>query len=42
MKVRNFLPYGCGFQARDEQVTQIYHINNSDLCLSGTAELPMV
>jgi len=32
---------GCGFAPRDDEATQIYEISDSDLCLAGTAEIPM-
>jgi seryl-tRNA synthetase len=38
--VRKQIVQGCGFQARGEH-TQIYSIENSDLCLIGTSEIPL-
>lgn len=32
---------GCGFAPRDDEATQIYEVSDSDLCLAGTAEIPM-
>ncbi|CAJ1423665.1 unnamed protein product [Effrenium voratum] len=32
---------GCGFAPRDGEATQIYEVSDSDLCLAGTAEIPM-
>uniref|UniRef100_A0A7S3WQ74 serine--tRNA ligase n=1 Tax=Strombidinopsis acuminata TaxID=141414 RepID=A0A7S3WQ74_9SPIT len=31
----------CGFNPRDGEATQIYKVADSDLCLTGTAEIPM-
>lgn len=39
--VRNQVVAGCGFQPRDDEASQIYEVANSDLCLAGTAEIPL-
>ncbi|PHZ17775.1 serine-tRNA ligase [Rhizopus microsporus ATCC 52813] len=42
--VRTSVAYGCGFQPRSDENSQIYHIqsnNGSQLCLAGTAEIPL-
>lgn len=39
--VRDSVVAGCGFQPRDGEATQIYEISDSDLCLAGTAEIPL-
>lgn len=39
--VRSSVVAGCGFTPRDGEATQIYSIENSDLCLTGTAEIPV-
>ena len=38
--VKPWLLEACGFQPRGE-ATQTYHIANHDLCLTGTAEVPL-
>lgn len=39
--VQKEFAYACGFQPRDEEASQIYNIENTSLCLSGTAEIPL-
>lgn len=39
--VRGPVVAGCGFQPRDGEATQIYSVADSDLCLAGTAEIPL-
>lgn len=43
--VRTNLAYGCGFQPRSGESSQIYDIStkttSDELCLSGTAEIPL-
>lgn len=39
--VRSQVVSGCGFQPRDGEATQIYEVRDTDLCLAGTAEIPM-
>jgi len=39
--VRASVVAGCGFNPRDGEATQIYSVNDSDLCLAGTAEIPL-
>jgi seryl-tRNA synthetase len=39
--VRGTVVAGCGFMPRDGEATQIYAVQDSDLCLAGTAEIPM-
>ncbi|KAI7856442.1 seryl-tRNA synthetase [Circinella umbellata] len=42
--VRTSIAYGCGFQPRAGESSQIYHVqaNEEDaLCLAGTAEIPL-
>lgn len=39
--VRDTLVAGCGFTPRDDEATQIYTVAGTDLCLAGTAEIPL-
>ncbi|KAG0739657.1 hypothetical protein G6F57_005386 [Rhizopus arrhizus] len=41
--VRTSIAYGCGFQPRADEHSQIYDIRSSNepLCLAGTAEIPL-
>ncbi|KAI9489788.1 hypothetical protein BDB00DRAFT_770004 [Zychaea mexicana] len=42
--VRTPIAYGCGFQPRAGESSQIYHVHAHDddaLCLAGTAEIPL-
>ncbi|KAI9268221.1 hypothetical protein BDA99DRAFT_435866 [Phascolomyces articulosus] len=46
--VRTPIAYGCGFQPRAGESSQIYHVRTADeedeedaLCLAGTAEIPL-
>ncbi|KAI8139616.1 hypothetical protein BJV82DRAFT_490153, partial [Fennellomyces sp. T-0311] len=42
--VRTPIAYGCGFQPRAGESSQIYHVHaneNDELCLAGTAEIPL-
>lgn len=40
--VRREVAGGCGFKPRDQNgEQQIYNLENSDLCLTGTAEIPL-
>lgn len=39
--VRASVVGGCGFMPRDGEATQIYEVSDTDLCLAGTAEIPM-
>lgn len=39
--VRDAVVAGCGFMPRDGEATQIYNVADSDLCLVGTAEIPL-
>jgi len=39
--VRSSVVAGCGFAPRDGEATQIYSVENTDLCLTGTAEIPV-
>lgn len=39
--VRSAVVAGCGFQPRDDEATQIYSVADTDLCLAGTAEIPL-
>lgn len=39
--VRSSVVAGCGFTPRDGEATQIYSVADSDLCLAGTAEIPV-
>eukprot|EP00929_Paragymnodinium_shiwhaense_P111802 TRINITY_DN80085_c0_g1_i1.p1 TRINITY_DN80085_c0_g1~~TRINITY_DN80085_c0_g1_i1.p1 ORF type:complete len:552 (+),score=131.13 TRINITY_DN80085_c0_g1_i1:45-1700(+) len=38
--VRSGVVAGCGFRPRDE-ATQIYEVADTDLCMAGTAEIPV-
>ncbi|KAI9300171.1 seryl-tRNA synthetase [Cunninghamella echinulata] len=47
--VRTNIAYGCGFQPRKSEASQIYHVSTAStmhttapkLCLTGTAEIPL-
>jgi len=39
--IRSSVVAGCGFMPRDDEATQIYSVEDSDLCLAGTAEIPL-
>jgi len=39
--VRDQVVAGCGFAPRDGEATQIYAVENSELRLAGTAEIPL-
>lgn len=45
--VRKSVAYGCGFQPRTDESSQIYHLTTehgnepAQLCLAGTAEIPL-
>lgn len=39
--VRSSVVAGCGFMPRDGEATQIYSVSDSELCLAGTAEIPL-
>ena len=39
--VREPVVAACGFTPRDGEATQIYKVADTDLCLAGTAEIPM-
>jgi len=39
--IRNTIVAGCGFNPRDGEATQIYEVKDTDLCLAGTAEIPI-
>lgn len=32
----------CGFNPRDDEAAQIYHLNGTELCLSGTSEIQLM
>lgn len=39
--VRNGVVAGCGFAPRENEATQIYEVADTELCLAGTAEIPV-
>lgn len=40
--VKNVVSNSCGFKPRDQSdETQVYQLKNNDLCLTGTAEIPL-
>jgi len=39
--VRRGVVAGCGFAPRDGEATQIYEVADTELCLAGTAEIPL-
>jgi hypothetical protein len=39
--VREPVVAGCGFNPRDDENSQIYSVEGTDLCLAGTAEIPL-
>lgn len=32
----------CGFNPRDDEAAQVYHLTGTDLCLSGTSEIQLM
>mmetsp|Transcript_48995 Transcript_48995/g.140650 ORF Transcript_48995/g.140650 Transcript_48995/m.140650 type:complete len:495 (-) Transcript_48995:72-1556(-) len=39
--IRDAVVAGCGFKPREGDATQIYEVKDSNLCLAGTAEIPL-